>query len=273
MDKKFSLVILCLLLFIIFNSSFIIALDPSGVSKQKMKNLKRVQVVGVIDGDTVKLDTGESVRLIGLDTPELNPPTGPIEYYGLQAKKFTKDKLLGQRVYLEYGAEKFDEYDRTLAYIYLADGTLFNAQLLEEGYAHLLAIAPNLEYLDHFKKEVKAARKNKRGLWQKRNLGLPIISWQEADAYRREEVLVTGEVVATYDAGEVTFLNFARNYDETFSAVIFASAEYKFAVEAEDYFLDQKVQIRGEVKEHQGAPEIVIKEPTQIKVKFKSKSK
>ncbi|MFO7819984.1 MAG: thermonuclease family protein [Halanaerobacter sp.] len=263
MKKKICLVFIVLSLLVVFNSPFITA---SGLlSKQELKDLNRAEVVQVIDGDTVKLETGESVRLIGLDTPELNPPTGPIEYYGLQAKKFTKDKLLGQRVYLEYGAEKFDEYDRTLAYIYLADGTLFNAQLLEEGYAQLLAIAPNLKYLDYFKKEVKTARRNKRGLWQRRNLGLPIISWQEADDYMGEEVIVTGEVVATYDTGEVTFLNFARNYDETFSAVIFASAEHKFAVEAEDYFLDQQVWIRGEVKEHQGVPEIIIKEPTQIK--------
>lgn len=252
------------MILMISNFACVSAVNKNLISEQKTQDLEKVLVSSVIDGDTIKLADGRNVRLIGLDTPELNPPDGPIEYYGLQAKAFTKRKLLGETIYLEYGKEKFDEYDRTLAYVYLDDGTMFNADLLEQGYAHLLTIAPNTRHLNTFKEKVITARRNNKGLWQERNAGTKLISWQDAEGYIGERVVVTGEVVDTYDSGEVIFLNFAHNYDETFSAVIFASDEHKFAVEAEDYFLNRQVRIRGEIKEHKGAPEIVIEDPTQI---------
>lgn len=265
MKRKYSLIIGLLIISTMFNTACISAFNQNVIPDEEIQDLEKAVVADVIDGDTIELSDGRDLRLIGLDTPELNLPEGPIEYYGLQAKEFTKQKLLVETVYLEYGEQKFDEYDRTLAYVYLADGTLFNTSLLNQGYAHLLTIPPNTKYVESFKEQVITARRNNQGLWQERDTGVPVISWREAEQYMGEQVVVTGEVVASYDAGEVIFLNFAQNYEETFSAVIFASNEHKFAVEAEDYFLNQQVRIRGKIKEHQGAPEIVIEDPRQIK--------
>ena len=264
MKRKFTLIIGLLMILMISNLGCITAVNQNLIPDEQIQDLEKAVVSSVIDGDTIKLADGRSVRLIGLDTPELNLPDGPIEYYGLQAKEFTKQKLLGETIYLEYGEERFDEYDRTLAYVYLDDGTMFNADLLEQGYAHLLTIAPNTRYLDSFKEFLITARRSKQGLWQERNAGIKLISWHDAEQYIGERVIVTGEIVDTYDSGEVIFLNFAHNYDETFSAVIFASDKNKFAVDPENYFLNRQVRIRGEIKEHQGAPEIVIEDPTQI---------
>mgnify|MGYP006273567097 FL=1 len=267
MKKRFSIALLCLVLLIFFKSGLLLAQNQEAVFDKKISGLEEGLITGIIDGDTIKLADGRTVRLIGLDTPELNPPDGPIEYYGLQAKRYTKEKLLGEKVYLEYDKQKMDEYHRSLAYIYLADKTLFNAQLLKQGYGHLLTIAPNIKYEKLLQKQVQIARNKDRGIWEeRRNLEIPIISWQEAGDYIRERVVVTGKVADTYDAGEVTFLNFAQDYNDTFSVVIFKSDEYKFSVEAEDYFLGQEVWLRGKVKEHQGASEMIIEEPTQIKI-------
>ena len=264
MKRKYSLIIGLLMILTLCNTGCISAVNQNLIPNEQIQDLEKAVVADVIDGDTIELSDRRHVRLIGLDTPELNLPDGPIEYYGLQAKEFTKQKLLGETVYLEYDEQKFDEYDRTLAYVYLADGTLFNTSLLQQGYAHLLTITPNTRYVELFKEQVITARRNNQGLWRERNTGLPVISWQEAEQYIGEEVVVTGEIVDSYNSGEVVFLNFAHNYEQSLSAVIFASDEYKFAVEAEDYFLNQQVRIRGEIKEHQGAPEIVIEDPTQI---------
>ena len=73
-----------------------------------------------IDGDTVVLDGGKRVRLIGVDTPETVHPTKPVEYFGREASAFTK-LVEGQEVYLEYeqGSPTRDRYGRTLGYVYL----------------------------------------------------------------------------------------------------------------------------------------------------------
>jgi micrococcal nuclease len=252
MNKKISSVVIVIVLLAIVNTSFAIELDKAVVQK-------------VIDGDTIELSDGEQVRLIGLDTPELNPPHGPIEYYGLQAKKYSKNKLLGATVYLEYGREKHDQYERSLAYLYLDDGTMFNKKLLATGHAYLLTIEPNTKYREKFKELVIESRQNKRGLWQQQySDDLPVISWQEAADYTGEEVVVEGQVDNTYDSGEVIFLNFAQNYQETFTAVIFAKDQNKFAINPSSYFLHREVKIRGRIEEYQGVPELVISQPDQI---------
>ena len=89
----------------------------------------------VIDGDTVVLDGGERVRLIGVDTPETVHPTKPVERFGREASEFTKSMAEGQRVRLEYesGGDREDRYGRTLAYVYLGDGTLLNREIIEQG--------------------------------------------------------------------------------------------------------------------------------------------
>ena len=190
-----------------------------------------------------------------------------MEYYGKEASKYTTKQLEGKTVYIEYDTEKRDKYQRVLAYVFLSDGTFFNAKLMHDGYANLLTIPPNVKYVDLFIELAKEARENKRGLWskpKKKEKDLPVISWKEAGNYIGEEVIVKGTVVDTYDSGEAIFLNFDENYSEIFTAVIFSSDEYKFNFEPEDYYLGKKVKVRGKIKEYKGAPEIIVEEPGQI---------
>jgi micrococcal nuclease len=78
-------------------------------------------VTRVIDGDTIVLDGGERVRLIGVDTPETVHPQKPVEYFGKEASAFTRRTVEGKRVRLEYepGPSRTDRYSGTLAYVYL----------------------------------------------------------------------------------------------------------------------------------------------------------
>jgi len=80
------------------------------------------------------IDGAEDVRLIGVDTPETVDPDEEIEPYGPEASTFATSELTGERVDLEFGQEKFDDYDRLLAYVYV-DGQMFNEELVEQGYA------------------------------------------------------------------------------------------------------------------------------------------
>lgn len=139
---------------------------------------ENVLVNRVVDGDTLQLETGERVRLIGIDTPELHESSKlerdaqrsgqdkqAIKQLGTQAYEFTKKLAEGKTVRLEFDSEKKDKYGRLLAYVYLADGTFVNAEIVKQGYASLLTIPPNLKYADLLLELYKEARENKRGLW------------------------------------------------------------------------------------------------------------
>jgi micrococcal nuclease len=134
-------------------------------------------VTKVADGDTVRmrLDGREvTVRLIGVDTPELGEredPAAPPQPFATEAAAFTRQSLAGQRVRLEYDPrERRDKYGRTLAYVFLDDGTLFNRRLLQGGYARVYARFP-FRYREQFLADEAAARDAKRGLW---GLGEPL---------------------------------------------------------------------------------------------------
>ena len=94
------------------------------------------EVVRVVAGDTLVLDGGERVRLIGVDTPETVHPQKPVEYFGKEASAFTRQLVEGERVRLEYdlGTGRKDRYGRTLAYVYLEDGRLLNLAIIAGGY-------------------------------------------------------------------------------------------------------------------------------------------
>lgn len=128
-------------------------------------DLEQVRINFIYDGDTVRTDTGEKIRLLGVDAPEMNWGEGEPDFYAWEAFEYTKEILLGQLVYLEYDEVKEDKYGRTLAYLFLADGSFFNKKLLEKGYARLLLIPPNLKYSDVLREAEERARAAGRGIW------------------------------------------------------------------------------------------------------------
>lgn len=118
----------------------------------------------VIDGDTIVVDTVGTVRLIGVDTPETVDPREPVGCYGPEASAFTRAVASGQMVTLDYDVDRFDRFERTLAYVYLSDGTFLNATLVEQGYGRAYTVFP-FRYLDQFRALERDARDARRGLW------------------------------------------------------------------------------------------------------------
>ncbi|MBN2274923.1 MAG: thermonuclease family protein [Bacteroidales bacterium] len=130
------------------------------------------QVIRIIDGDTFCIDDGSEkgckVRLAGIDAPESRKSYKKnVQYYGPESTLQLAKLSLGKFVRLEYDIEKYDRYGRTLAYVFLKDGTFINAQLIKEGYAVVMTIPPNVKYADQFVRLQKNARKKAKGLWRK----------------------------------------------------------------------------------------------------------
>src|SRR5262245_40013299 len=111
----------------------------------------------VVDGDTLLLGSGERVRLIGVNTPETKHPNKPVEQFGKEASAFTKEMVEGKLVRLEYdplagGREHKDKFNRTLAYVFLQDGTHLNAEIIRQGYGFALSSTPPFKYQDEFRR-------------------------------------------------------------------------------------------------------------------------
>lgn len=139
------------------------------------------RVEWVADGDTIKLDGGETIRLIGVDTPEsdnnrklredIYKTSLPIRErdmvrLGKIAGNFTRSLVLGKRCWLEYEEEKTDRYGRTLAYIHMEDGRILNEEILSQGYGKAYLSFP-FRYRRRYVLLQTDARVNQRGLWQR----------------------------------------------------------------------------------------------------------
>jgi micrococcal nuclease len=126
-------------------------------------------VIDVADGDTIVVRVAgqrETVRLIGIDTPETKDPDEPVQCFGPEATEATEALLpRGTPVRLERDAEPRDQYGRLLAYVYRSDGLFVNLALAEQGFADVLSIAPNTAHAGDVRAAVDAARAGGRGLW------------------------------------------------------------------------------------------------------------
>jgi micrococcal nuclease len=123
-----------------------------------------------VDGDTVVVRIGghdESIRFIGIDTPESVARDRPVECFGVEAKHRTAELLPeGTHVRLERDVEARDKYGRLLAYVFrVDDGTFVNLLLVEEGFAESFPFEPNTAHRADFDRAEGAAKGAGRGLW------------------------------------------------------------------------------------------------------------
>ena len=130
---------------------------------------EKALVTKVVDGDTIDLDTGQAVRLIGIDTPETVDPRRPVGCFGKEASNETKSLVSGRQVILQKDVSEKDKYDRLLRYVFLPldNGQLLfvNDYLVREGYAKVLTYPPDVKYNEQFRQAELEARSAKKGLW------------------------------------------------------------------------------------------------------------
>ncbi len=130
-----------------------------------------VSVVSVVDGDTIKVNLDgktETLRLIGMDTPEIVDPRKPVQCFAREASSKAKELLSGKKVKLESDSTQGerDKYDRLLRYVYLEDGTLYDKWMITEGFAHEYTYDSNpYRYQADFKAAEKQARDQSKGFW------------------------------------------------------------------------------------------------------------
>lgn len=148
----------------------------SSTNPAKLQNAQFVQegiyyeVEKIVDGDTFWLTDGkgkkEKVRFIGIDAPETrNTRNKTKSPFGKVAKLYVELQLKGKKVRVEFDVQRTDRYQRTLAYIYLPDGSMLNEMIVSAGYAVATSYPPNVKYQNRLLRAERTARQHKKGMW------------------------------------------------------------------------------------------------------------
>lgn len=173
LKKNLSYLILIFVLLFVFllnKQEEIIENDTFLPTEESESNLQYYQVDRVVDGDTVRVfvnGKSTSVRLIGINSPEIVHPDKNVECMGAEASNKAKELLSGKRIMLEKDSSQGnkDDYGRLLRYVFLEDGTNFNEWMISEGYAYEFTYNRSYKYQTQFKQAEDEAKDNKKGLW------------------------------------------------------------------------------------------------------------
>lgn len=216
----------------------------------------------VIDGDTIVLDNGETIRYVGIDTPEMNEPLY------LEAKVRNVMLVQGRHVrVLVCGMEPRDKYGRVLAWV-TSGGTPVNETLLKEGLAKVMTIPPcGLVRANAFKALENEARDKKLGIWSAAARGaVRSISPIEAHMHLGETVRLRGTVWSVMPWGRSWFLDFRS--PNGFRAVIIPKASDEFDMRGMNVldYRGKEVEITGIVTLRDGAPEMLIDSTSRIEL-------
>jgi len=144
------------------------AVEPEGTPPPVDEERFEAEVLEVTDGDTIRVLLGgevERVRYIGIDTPETSRSPSGAERFGEEASAENRRLVEGRTVELAFDIGERDRYGRLLAYVYLRDGTFVNAELVRNGFATVMTIAPNVRHASLFRELEAEARSAGRGLW------------------------------------------------------------------------------------------------------------
>jgi micrococcal nuclease len=143
-----------------------IALLLGACGDQGVRSPQEALVVQVIDGDTLVLAGGIKVRILGIDAPEMARDGQPADFLAHQAKAALTELTLNRKIGLEYDRLRYDRYGRLLAYLFLPDHTLVNAELVRRGMARVYSHAPNARYRKTLLAAQVEAIQAQRGIWR-----------------------------------------------------------------------------------------------------------
>lgn len=219
-------------------------------------------VIVVYDGDTIKVrfeDGAErKVRLIGVDSPEIEDERENIRLFAFVAKRFSFSHLYRKKVRLSFDWEREDKYGRLLAYVWYDGDILFNEFILSEGFAYAFLKYPfKEEFRQRFVQAEKMARKREKGFWQREPL--PSVPSSEAKQNIGKYISVTFKCTDVRSRGRFVFLY----SPDDFSALIPRNS-LPFFSDVQS-FEGRSLSVKGFLEDYKGKAQIIVFLPLQIK--------
>jgi micrococcal nuclease len=160
MKKSAVLLVFLVFLVLILTGALLLIVftQPKGPAYYKVER--------VVDGDTIVLENKETIRYLGIDTPELHHPTIGVECGGLEASAQNQKLLAGKRVRLVSDVTDRDAYGRLLRYVFTEDGTFVNYELIRGGYGQVFEMQPDHLLTKTFIQAQMDTKKEGSGLWK-----------------------------------------------------------------------------------------------------------
>lgn len=234
--------------------------------QQKLVFLFSATVREVVDGDTIILEEGQEVRLVGIQAPKL--ALGRLNFKDWPKAKEAKDFLvqltLGKKVKLYVGQQIVDHNRRLLAHVVTEDGKWVQEEMLLQGWARVYSFPDNRRLVPEMLAMEKAARAQQLGIWRDEYYAVqspdrvgPVNSFQ----------IVEGKVLGITKNKETIYLNFQENWRTDFTVEIKASSIGWFLSDGVDimHLQGQTVRVRGWV-ENKNGPMIEVTHPEQIEI-------
>lgn len=221
-------------------------------------------VTAVYDGDTIRVRNSkgrsETIRLIGIDTPELSDQRDTVKLQAFLAKRFTYFHLFQKNVRLVLEPQKRDKYGRLLAFVFIGD-TLFNEKIIRDGFASVFLKYPfRNDYRRRLEQAYGEARKNQVGLWKSE----PYKKINLSDLFSAQGTLVRVEFICR-DIEEKRGLVLLHSQERKVAALIFRNDLAGFPDVKS--FIDTKISVFGLLESYRGQPQVVLFLPRQIQDK------
>lgn len=234
--------------------------DAKSPAPQQSRQYHKVK--WVYDGDTLLLEDKRKVRFIGIDTPEVAHHKQKGEVLGREAGEQLRSllKRSNNQIYLEFDEDRQDRYQRTLAHVFLKDGTNISEWMLRNGWATLMVFPPNVKYQQDYANAQSLAQQERVNLWQ-----LPEYQLKTPQAIK------AGKNTYVRLKGLIKRINPQKN-------ALFFELDNKIFIKLErrylDYFdaynpeslLQQQVIVSGELRKYRGKRTISVRHPVQLQV-------
>ena len=210
----------------------------------------------VFDGDTVLLDDDAKVRLLGINTPEIESSKKGEEPVAAKAKQYLQSLIAGKKVRLETDAVEYDKYQRKLAHLFTEDGEHLNLILVEQGLATVNIHPPNLLHLERLIQAQQVAEKRSIGIWSENHYRpRPIEMISES---RRGWQRLVGKPRTIREGRKYTRLQFSDNIN-----VRIPKENLTYFPDLHAY-LDKKVEVRGWISKRKEEYSILIRHPSAL---------
>lgn len=209
----------------------------------------------VYDGDTILLTNGEKIRLLGIDTPEVEYRNSLPQAGGEQAKRWLIEKLANKKIRLLMDLEKKDKYGRLLAHIFTKNKEHINLELVKKGLASVNIHPPNLKFSEDLLKAQQQAEINKLGIWQYEEYQPKQLDQVNKTNYKGWQRIIA-QIKSVHHTERYSYLKLS----DIFSLKI-AQKSIKLFPKLENY-IGKKVEVRGWINRNKDRYIMFIRHPS-----------
>ncbi|MBF0266543.1 MAG: thermonuclease family protein [Gammaproteobacteria bacterium] len=251
-----SIIVFCLFLFL--NPALLASECSEKLNVEKFDVLS--DVVKVYDGDTIKLKDGKKVRLLGINTPELNHKTKNHQPYAYEAFQYLKKILIEKKVALVWDKEKRDRYHRYLAYVYLPNGEDIQVKMLNAGLATSIVVLPNDSRLNCYRRFEETARRKIKGIWKQSSYQTKYVTElkRRVNGYR----FIQGEIKSIKHFKTASLIKLSNDFQVYIKHEIYPTIRDKLN---SSKWKNRAVTVRGWVNTYKGKLQIRLSHPDNLK--------